>query len=192
MTGRRGAVRDRLRRGAGPAARPDDRLELLCLVLCTLLAVLAVPVGLAVATTVGADAAAEARSQREQRSEVPAVLLEDGRALTGTEAVALASWTEPDGSSREDEVRAPAGARAGDTVRIWVDADGRRTGAPLSAAGVRVTAGVAGTVTALLIGAAAVTLHAAVGALLDRARARRWEREWAEVEPVWAARFRLR
>ncbi|SNS10886.1 hypothetical protein SAMN04488107_1408 [Geodermatophilus saharensis] len=192
MTGRRGAVRARLRRGTGPAARPDDRVELLCLVLCTLLAVLAVPVGLAVGTAVGTDASAEARSQRELRSEVPAVLLEDGRALTGTEAVALASWTAPDGSSGEDEVRVPAGTRAGDTVRIWLDADGRRTGAPLSETGVRVTAAVAGTVTALLLAASAVTLHAAVRALLDRARSRRWAREWAEVEPVWAARFRLR
>ncbi len=173
-------------------ARPGDRLELLSLVLCALLTVLAVPVGLAVAATVATDAAAEARSQQEQRREVPAVLLQDSRPVTGMTAVALASWTAPGGGSRAGEVSAPTGTRAGDTVRIWIDADGRRTGEPLSPTGVRVTAAVAGTVTALLLAASAAALHAAVRVVLDRSRARRWEREWAEVEPVWAARFRLR
>ncbi|MGY1669780.1 Rv1733c family protein [Geodermatophilus sp. SYSU D00710] len=192
MSATPGPVVARLRRGTGRAARPDDRLELVSLLLCALLAVLAVPVGLTVATTVGTDVAAEVRQQQEERHRVPAVLLADAQPVPGVGAGAPAAWTGPDGSDREGEVPVPAGTRAGETVSIWVEPDGRRTRPPLSPAGARVTTAVAGTVTAVLVAAAAVTLHVAVRALLDRFRLRRWAREWTEVEPVWASRFRLR
>jgi hypothetical protein len=183
-----GPVAARLRRGTGSGARAGDRLELLSLVLCALLVVLAVPVGLAVATTVGADAAADARRQHEERSRVTAVLTADADPVVGLQAWAPATWTAPDGTARAGEVPAPAGSRAGQAVRIWAGPDGARTGRPLTRAGVRLTTAVAGTVTALLVACSALALHLATGAALDRSRARRWAREWAEVEPVWSGR----
>ncbi len=190
-----GRVRARVRRGTARDARPDDRLELASLLLCTLLAVLALPVALTVATTVATDASAQARQQQVERSQVPAVLLEDATSVTGAstvQAVAPASWTAPDGSDREGTVTVPIGTSAGETVRIWTDADGRRTGEPLTPGAVGLTAVISGAVTVLVAVAASAGLHAGVCALLDRLRARRWAREWDEVEPVWAARFRLR
>ncbi len=190
-----GRVRARVRRATARDARPGDRLELASLLLCTLLAVLAVPVALAVATTVATDASAQARQQQAERSQVPAVLLEDPTTVTGSstvQATAPAVWTAPDGSDREGTVTVPVGTSAGETVRIWTDADGRRTGAPLTPGAVRLTSVVAGAVAVTVAVAGTAGLHAGVCALLDRSRARCWAREWDEVEPLWAARFRLR
>ncbi len=190
-----GPVRARVRRGTARGARPDDRLELASLLLCALLAVLAVPVALAVATTVAVDTSAQARQQQAERSRVPAVLLEDATTLTGpstVQAVAPAVWTTPDGSDREATVIVPVGTAAGETVLIWTDADGRRTGEPLTPGAGRLAAVVTGAVIVLVAVAGSAGLNAGVCALLDRSRARRWTREWNEVEPLWATRFRLR
>jgi hypothetical protein len=188
-------IRARIRRGTARGARPDDRLELASLLLSALLVLLAVPVALAVATTVATDTAAQARQQQAERSRVPAVLLEDATTITGSSTVQAAApvvWTAPDGSDREGTVTVPVGTSAGETVRIWTDAEGRRTGEPLTPGAVRLAAVVSGVVTVLVAVAGSAGLHAGVCALLDRSRAHRWAREWDEVEPLWAARFRLR
>jgi hypothetical protein len=57
---------------------------------------------------------------------------------------------------------------------------------------VGLTSVVSGAVTVLVAVAGTAGLRAGVCTPLDRSRARRWAREWDEVEPVWAARFRLR
>ncbi len=124
-----------------------------------------------------------------------AVLLEGATTVTGSSTVpatAPAVGTAPDGSDREGTVTVPVGASAGETVRIWTDADGRRTGTPLTPGTVGLTSVVSGAVTVLVAVAGTAGLRAGVCTPLDRSRARRWAREWDEVEPVWAARFRLR
>ena len=88
-----------------------------------------------------ADAAALRVQQRQQSTwhEVSAVLLANGRpvvdigygGVAGSEVPAR--WTAPDGSARTGDVPAPVSARAGRTVRIWVDHTGALTGPPLRA-----------------------------------------------------------
>ena len=82
------------------------------------------------------------RVQQRQQSawhQVSAVLLANARpvvdigygGVAGSEVPAR--WTAPDGTPRTGDVPAPATARAGSTMRIWVDQSGAQTGPPLRA-----------------------------------------------------------
>jgi len=191
-----GRVRVRVRRGLGPGARPTDRVELLSWLACVLLAVAVVPLALAVASVVSADARAQAAQQAAERQQVAAVLLEDAEVQSGgsssLRATARVAWTAPDGTGREDTVPVPAGTEAGRTVPVWTGPGGESVGRPLEDSDVVVVTVTSGVLTLLLGLAAAAVAHAGVCALLDRVRDRAWSREWTEVEPLWAARFRLR
>ncbi|WP_369254960.1 Rv1733c family protein [Geodermatophilus amargosae] len=176
-------------------ARCTDRLELASWLACVLLAVAVVPLALAVASVVASDAGAEAARQAAERQQVPAVLVEDAEIGSGTSsqhARAVASWTSPDGTGHEDTVPVPAGAGAGEAVLVWIGPDGSPAGPPLGRGDVVVVTVTAGALTLLLGLSTAAAVHAGVCTLLDRARDRAWTREWAAVEPLWAARFRLR
>ena len=107
-------------------------------------------------------------------------------------ATAPARWTAPDGTDHEDVVPVPPETTAGGTVLVWTGPDGSSSARPLEHNDVVVVTVTAGTLTLLLGLASAAAAHAAVCALVDRARGRAWTREWAEVEPLRAARFRLR
>lgn len=194
-TGAPGPLRARVRRGLGPGARTSDHVELLSWLCCVLLAVLVVPTALAVASVVAADAGAQAARQAAERQQVPGVLLEDAAVLssaaTSPLATARTAWTAPDGTPHEGTVPVPVGAREGETVRIWIGPDGERADRPLERGGVVVVTLTAGSLTLLLGLALAAVTHAGVCTLLDRARQRSWTREWEEVGPRWAARYRL-
>ena len=191
-----GRLRVRLRRGLARDARPSDRVELASWLAGVLLAVVAVPLALAVASVVGADAGAAAARQAAERQQVPAVVLEDAEVLpTGTTSVratAPARWNAPGGTLHEDTVPVPPGTTAGDGVQVWIGPDGHQAGRPLQHGTVVLVTVTAGSTTLVLGLATAAAVHAGVCALLDRARQRAWAREWAEVEPLWANRFRLR
>ncbi|PWW24087.1 hypothetical protein JD79_03265 [Geodermatophilus normandii] len=171
-------------------------MELFSWVVCVLLAVAAVPAAVAVGSVVAADAGTLASHQAAERRQVPAVVLEDAEVVGGgtssLRATAPARWTGPDGSDHEDVVPVPPGTPAGGTVLVWTAPDGSPSARPLEHRDVVVVTVTAGTLTLLLGLATAAAGHAAVCALVDRARDRTWEREWDEVEPLWAARFRLR
>ncbi|GAB3309824.1 hypothetical protein GCM10027451_19950 [Geodermatophilus aquaeductus] len=170
-------------------------MELLSWLTCVLLAVAVVPLALAVASVVAADGRAQAAREAAERQEVPAVVLADAEVLSGTSslrATAPVGWTATDGAGHGDTVPVPVGTDAGDTVPVWIGADGEYAGRPLEHGDVVVVTVTAGVLT-LLLGLATVALaHTAVCALLERGRQRAWTREWAEVEPLWAARYRLR
>lgn len=196
MGARGGPLRTRLRLGLGRGARAADRVQLASLLACLLLAVGVVPVALAVASVVGADAGARAAREAAERVEVPAVVLADAApppvSATGGRSTAPARWTAADGGLREGTVPVPPGTVAGERVPVWTGPGGLPADAPLASGSVVTVTVVAGTLTLLLGLAAAAAVHAGVCALLDRARDRAWARGWAEVEPEWAARFRLR
>jgi hypothetical protein len=190
-----GPGRARVRRGSARDTRPDDRLELASLLPCALLAVLAVPVALAVATigghwSLGAGPAAAGGAQPGGRR--PARGCHHGHRLLDRPGDRPGCRDRTRRQRPEGTVTVPVGASAGETVRIWTDADGRRTGTPLTPGTVGLTSVVSGAVTVLVAVAGTAGLRAGVCTPLDRSRARRWAREWDEVEPVWAARFRLR
>jgi hypothetical protein len=103
---------------------------------------------------------------------------------------APATWTSPDGEDRSGTIEVAPGTPAGASVEIWTDAAGRLSQAP-PADDVLVRRGaVTGLATFAAVAFAAFLAHAMVRRHLDRARHRRWDEEWAIVEPVWSRRVR--
>lgn len=116
--------------------------------------------------------------------QVAAVLLTTAEAWSP--ATARARWTAPDGSRRTGWVPAPAGAPAGTTARVWVDAAGRPAEPPLrhsQVEGQAVMAIMAAVfaVAMLLGGAGLFTRHVA-----DRRRLAAWGAAWRATGPRWS------
>jgi hypothetical protein len=96
-----------------------------------------------------------------------------------------ARWTDRAGLEHTDAVVVSRSARAGSEIVVWIDAAGKITAPPPR----RVNAVVGGVVAAIGVLCAGTTVLVAVwvgvrGAT-ERVNARRWEREWARVEPLW-------
>lgn len=197
-----GAARRALRRltlGSGPLKRKTDRVEVLSRLLLAIVLVLAAPVALAVANAAATDLRATAASGATTRNPGLAVLLEDaasrpgagsGTHAAGTTTPTDGTWTAPDGTTREGEVPALFGSRAGDAVRVWIDEDGALTRAPLRDSSVTAVTVVTGGGTFVLVVALACAAHGLVCWTLNRRRDRRWSADWAEVEPTWSSRLR--
>jgi hypothetical protein len=159
--------------------------------------------GLAAAFLIGAPLVAVAagqwsyaaglRVERAQQSawhQVPAVLLADvpSRGYAGYEPQVWARWTARNGTQGSGDVDAPAGARAGRTVLVWVDASGRLTGPPLRHEQVK-----GQVILAVLVALAALGwLLAGAGVIahhrLQRRRLAAWDADWRMTEPRWTAR----
>lgn len=175
-----------------PLRRTSDRVEAAVIAAALVLFLAGAPL-LALFGWHWADAAA-LRVQQRQRStwhEVSAVLLANGRpvvdigygGVAGSEVPAR--WTAPDGTARTGDVPAPVSARAGRTVRIWVDHTGALTGPPLraeQAAGQAMLTSVLApsALGAVLICAISVAVH-----VLDRRRLAAWAADWRVTGPRW-------
>jgi hypothetical protein len=145
----------------------------------------------------GRVGAAEQRAERSWR-EVPAVLLKSVPApnslasgLFGYSWVP-ARWVAPNGQDRSGNIAVDAGMAAGRTVRIWVDAAGRPTDAPLTHRAVQARAATVAAVATLALVIVLSFLAWAGRKLLDRRRLADWELAWAIVGPKWTRRFRSR
>lgn len=169
--------------------RTSDRLETLARVLLVLALLAAVPVALAVATATYTNGVSLAATETASRHLVTARLLEDAEprhgAATASTGSATVGWTDRAGAARQEPVAVPVGARAGSTLRIWVDHRGDRVPPPGTAEDAASDAVVFGLSTFVGIAALAVGAHVAFRALLDRGRMRRWEESWAAIEPIW-------
>jgi hypothetical protein len=64
--------------------------------------------------------------------QVPAVLLDDAPGSGFSDPPVPATWTAPDGAVRTGVLYASAGARAGTTTPIWVNAAGQQVKQPLT------------------------------------------------------------
>jgi hypothetical protein len=198
------ALRRSLRRftlGSGPLKRGSDRIEVIGRLAVVLALLVAPPLAVA-ATTVTTDRL-EARAVAEAADRHPssAVLLTDapparygdgdGDGDVPLSRVATrATWSLPDGTSREGVVLVGPGTPAGTAVPVWVDDDsGNLTRAPLDRAGVPSSATAMGVL--FLIGVPLTTwaLHTALCYALDAHRRHRWAREWAAVAPEWGSRL---
>jgi hypothetical protein len=121
------------------------------------------------------------------RHQVAAVLVTTASAPQGwSPATARARWTTPAGARHSGWVPAPAGAPAGMSVRVWMDAAGRPAEPPLRHAqveGQAVMAAIAAVfaVAMLLGGAGLVARH-----LADRHRLAAWDAEWRATGPQWS------
>ncbi len=145
----------------------------------------------------GRVGAAEQRAERSWR-EVPAVLLKSVPApnslasgLFGYSWVP-ARWVAPNGQERSGNIAVDVGMAAGRTVRIWVDAAGRPTDAPLAHRAVQARAATVAAVATLALVIVLSFLAWAGRKLLDRRRLADWELAWAIVGPKWTRRFRSR
>jgi hypothetical protein len=173
--------------GSGPLKRTSDRLQFLSRLVLLLAVLVVVPLSAVVGSSVSGHLHAVARQQAAVRTSVPATLLFD--AATGDRATTptTAAWAGADGVPRTGAVPAPAGARAGSVVRVWVDTAGTLTTAPLGDGDIA-----ADTIAAVVLGpGSALALlglaHVVLVTVLDRRRARRWAEGWAAVEPLWTA-----
>lgn len=123
---------------------------------------------------------------------VPAVLLNDAPPPTPSRVqvppLVRARWTAPDGRRCTGEVRAPAGARAGRTVPVWVTADGWQTGPPLRRS--RLVDRVIFTAVAVPAALGVVLLSAGILAhrMLERRRLAVWDADWRATGPRWTSR----
>jgi hypothetical protein len=190
-------IRRALRRfalGSGPLKRRSDRVQMLGRIVIAASLLLAPPVAVAVATATTAHLQAVADAETAERSLVRAVLLEDAPPLNvGDYADARvrvpAVWDVADGTSRQGDVLASPLSAAGTAVRVWVDRAGDLTQPPLDRAGIPAFAYLMGALLLVGLPVATWTLYAVMCLLLDVARDRRWERDWASVEPDWHSRL---
>jgi hypothetical protein len=132
----------------------------------------------------------QARVQRETGHQVFATLVAAPATSTSGYAVASlipgrARWTTPNGRSHAGQIPVPVGSAKGQVFRIWTDAAGDVTGAPLTQA----QAADQGTFAAIM--AVVVTLVSCVTAagltrfLVNRRRIAAWEADWAVTAPMW-------
>jgi hypothetical protein len=166
-------------------------------VLAGLLLALA-PLGLLAAGAAAADGRALAAGQLASRHQVTAHPFVDAVAPSGDASgpdgslqpqQVLVAWTDTDGTARKAIVPVAAGKTARSPIRLWVDQDGRPTSAPFSAADIRTRAVTIGMTTGLGAGLIALLGYLLlVHWVLDARRIRRWEEEWAVVEPRWTRR----
>ncbi|MFD8141552.1 hypothetical protein [Streptomyces sp. NPDC059708] len=104
--------------------------------------------------------------------------------------VAPATWHYPGDRAHTRIVPVPAGTRTGDTVQVWVDDRGDSATAPPTTADVAVEAVGYGTGVLSGIVLAAGALVFIRLKIVDARSAQAWEREWAEIEPLWSGRLR--
>jgi len=176
-----------------PLRRRTDRIEAVIRLATLILLLVAVPiVTLAVSRQADHLALRQAHAQQVADHQVTAVLLRQAPP-TGVPdpytsiqmTLVLARWRPPGQPARSGQVLAPAGARAGSTVQIWVDASGAVTGPP---PGQRVIAGdvcIAAVTTCLVTVLLVLGSSALAQRALDRRQLRAWDAEWRTTGPLW-------
>ncbi|MBB2941285.1 hypothetical protein FB565_000989 [Actinoplanes lutulentus] len=133
----------------------------------------------------------DVRAEEWERTHVFAVTAqlvgEPASTPAGTVAprAATAHWTAPDGTPRSGLVPVEPGSRSGDTIRVWVDDRGRLRGQPMDRDPMAQALMAAAAAVLCLAGAVAGLRKIGLG-LLDRHRARAWQREWLAVGPLWS------
>jgi hypothetical protein len=192
----------RLARWAGfdrnPLRRGTDRIEAVLRLVMMVMLVAAVPAAAVVAGQ-RADHYALNRAHAQQAANhlVTAVLLQQAPA-TGTldpytsvqTTWVLARWQPPGLPSRTGEVLATVGARAGSTVRTWIDPSGAVTSPPLSHRDITGQVCIAVIATCLVSWLALLASGALVRQALDRRRLNAWEAEWRASGPRWSGHLR--
>jgi hypothetical protein len=173
-------------RKKNPLWRGSDRFEMVMLVGLFSFVLLGSPV--LAWWAAGASYESDQRAitwEKHNLHEVTARLDEAEADLRATPYSAHASWTAPNGTTRTGLITVEPGKRPGDQVRIWVNNRGDLRTQP----GGRNPVGKAALVAIVVVAGAAVAANGIrrIGtALLDRYRARSWQRAWSEIGPRWS------
>ena len=178
---------------SNPLRRRTDRIEAAIRLAAVILLLVAVPIAtIAVGRQVDHLALRQAHAQQAADHQVTAVLLQRAQA-TGVPdpytsiqlTYVLARWQPPGQAPRSGQVLAQAGAHAGSTVKVWVDASGAVTSPPpdhrMIAGDVCIASIVACLVACLLV----LGSNALARCALDRRRMRAWDAEWRAAGPQW-------
>ncbi|MDX8147286.1 hypothetical protein SK854_34615 [Lentzea sp. BCCO 10_0061] len=182
--------------GHNPLATFGDRIEGGVLALGVVVALLAVPVAGAVGSEIYATHVSRVGAEQKSRIQVDAVLAEAAPSMdgaVGSEALietteAVATWHLPGGLARKGVVRAPYGAEAGTTLRIWVDLSGEPTEPPMTNQGAAFNAIFSALLLWGLIAGAMALLYGLVRFACMRIRLRWWQLEWELTAPDWTGR----
>jgi hypothetical protein len=184
------------RDGAGGAVgvprRPCDRLEdVVAWLLASVLFAAAIAAVLVGART-HADVLEMARVQAAERTPVMATVTRDAPSLAGgdTTVIAPVRWTGNDGVARVGDAQMPIGLTAGDTVPIWVDRSNRVVGKPVGPADAVIAGACYGAALFAVVAAALLAVWKGLRRWILARNCARWEREWAQVEPIWSGRRR--
>jgi hypothetical protein len=185
--------------GSGPLKRRSDRIQAIGRFVVVLSFLVAPPLAVASATAMTAHLQSVADAEAAERTSTQAILLEDAgpaqHDLSGEGGAFLplvqvrATWSAPDGTSREGIVLVPPRTHLGTEVPVWVDREGNLTRPPRDRADIQGTALEAGALPLIGVPLVAWLLYGALAFLLDARRERRWEQEWAAVEPDWNSRL---
>jgi hypothetical protein len=158
-------------------------------VLLVLTAVTAIPIALTVVTASYSEGQAAAAAEAADRHQVTGTLLADAAASNDTAnpetATATVTWALPSGAPQDDVLTVPRGAKAGSTVRIWIDGSGEVTRRPATSADAAAQAFGLGLLTLIALWLVETTAYLLFRKVQDRGRLRRWAADWAVVEPVW-------
>jgi hypothetical protein len=179
-----------------PLRRRTDRVEAAIRLATMILLLVAVPLA-AIAVGRQADhlALRQAHAQQAAEHEVTAVLLQRAQA-TGVPdpytsiqmTYVLARWQPPSGPPRSGQVLALAGAPAGSTVPVWIDASGAVVGPPPDHRDIAGDVTVAVVVTCVVAGLLLLESNALAWRVLDRRRLKAWDAEWRATGPLWSGR----
>ncbi len=177
-----------------PLRRRTDRIEAVIRLATLILLLVAVPiVTLAVGRQADHVSLRQAHAQQAADREVTAVLLQQAPP-TGIPdpytsiqmTLVLARWQPPGQPARSGQVPAPAGAHAGSTVRVWIDASGAVTSPPTDPQVIAGNVCIAAVVTCLVTSLLVLGANALGRRVLDRRRMRAWDAEWRATGPLWS------
>lgn len=119
--------------------------------------------------------------------EVPAVLLTAAvQSPGGFYTSAQARWQAPGGVRRTGVVIPPAGAPAGATVRVWVDAGGRLAGPPMQPAQVQGQGVLASVLAVMVVAVLLCGAGLAAHRVAEWHRMAAWDEEWRATGPKWS------
>ncbi|WP_394436903.1 Rv1733c family protein [Streptomyces sp. SGAir0957] len=96
-------------------------------------------------------------------------------------------FIDPRGAVRTARTDVEPASSAGSTVRVWVDAEGRITDAPLTTQQIRDRAMGRVVITAIAVPLFALGVYAYVDRRIERYHLARWGASWARVAPGWTA-----
>jgi hypothetical protein len=177
-----------------PLRRRTDRIEAVVRLATLILLLVAVPMAtFAAGRQADHVALRNAHAQQVADHEVTAVLLQQAPP-TGIPdpytsiqmTLVLARWQPPGRPARSGPVPAPAGARAGSTVTVWVDASGAVTSPPTDPRVIIGDVCMAAMVTCLVASLLVLGANALARRALDRRRIRAWDAEWRATGPLWS------
>ncbi|MFR9802407.1 hypothetical protein ACL02T_08895 [Pseudonocardia sp. RS010] len=175
--------------------RGTDRIELAAVVVLSVAGLLGALAIIVLALSNYGAGLARAEQEAAERTQVEATVLADAPPLSpaATRGVAPTSrvparWTAPDGTPRTGTVQVPGRPAAGEVELVWVDRSGATAPAPAGRGSVLGGAVLGAAVLLGLLVGVLVGVRRLLAAVLLRANAATWGREWAEVEPRWSGR----